>query len=286
MALTLSLALIAVAPDAHAYCRTTTCDPDGPLCEPMEGEPCGEPLFWGRPCVGFALQRDASTQIDYETARQVTYDSIATWMAADCGWGEFPSIRLIDMGPVACNRAEYNRAAGNVNLIVFYDERWPHPSSQQIALTTVTFQVATGEIFDVDIEVNTDDHELSVGETEGYDFQSVMVHELGHFFGLAHSAVEGATMQSEYTPTLRDLEADDMAGICAIYPQNVALPLESDPACNPIPRNGFSPLCAADQVPPTCSAAQGRAPSTPATAASAASALLIAAALLLRRARR
>ena len=208
--------------------------------------------------MGFALERKASSQIDYEQAIGVIYDAFATWTLADCIEGQQPSIRVVDMGPVTCNRAEYNRDAGNVNLIVFHDDKWPHPSPQQIALTTVTFQVSTGEIFDADVEVNTDDHQLTVGGSEGYELSAVMVHELGHFFGLAHSGTEGATMAPDYSPSLNSLTDDDLLGLCTIYPPGVSVPAIDDPRCNPIPRNGFSSLCGASQVPPTCSASEDR----------------------------
>lgn len=273
----------ALASEARAWCRTTTCDPDGPLCEPAEAESCGQPLFWARPCVGFALDRRASELIDYDTALNVIYDAFATWTLSECYEGAVPSIRVVDMGPATCRRAEYNRDAGNVNLIMFHDERWPHPSHQQIALTTVTYQVSSGEIFDVDVEVNTDDHVLTVGGTEGYELSAVMVHELGHYFGLAHSSTEGATMAPDYSATLNSLTPDDLAGMCTIYPPGGALPDINDPRCNPIPRNGFSSECGANQVPPTCSATSCSGDARPAWPIAG---LLLASALRLLRRRR
>ena len=50
----------------------------------------------------------------------------------------------------------------------------------------------------------------------------VMTHEFGHFAGLGHSTVPGATMTPGYTgcsTTQRSLEPDDIAGIESLYPQ-------------------------------------------------------------------
>ena len=60
------------------------------------------------------------------------------------------------MGPVECDRVKYNQDFGNQNVIVFRDDKWDkNDSSNTLALTTVTFNPDTGEIYDADIELNT-----------------------------------------------------------------------------------------------------------------------------------
>ena len=54
----------------------------------------------------------------------------------------------------------------------------------------------------------------------GFDLQTVFAHELGHVLGLAHSEERAATMYATYNPGTTgqgELEADDRAGLCAIY---------------------------------------------------------------------
>jgi len=51
----------------------------------------------------------------------------------------------------------------------------------------------------------------------GIDLVTVAAHEFGHALGLAHSTVSGALMAPFYNGPHRNLEADDIAGIRAIY---------------------------------------------------------------------
>ena len=104
----------------------------------------------------------------------------------------------------------------------------------------------------------------------GFDLQSILTHEAGHFLGLAHSPDAEATMAAQYyegTTTFRSLAADDVAAVCAAYPPK-AIDVET---CNPIPRHGFSELCAADQAYASC--ALGSPPSDRGALAACAAAL-------------
>jgi hypothetical protein len=242
----------------HAYCRTSTCLPNGSVCDPPVETDCGLPVAWFRDCVGVALQRDGTAQMPFEDARTAILNGFAAWMAPVCG-GASPGIATIDMGQVPCRNAEYNKTAGNVNVVVFRDQAWTHPEgANYIALTTVTFGDETGEIYDVDVEINSASFQFTAQPSSvGYDLQAVMTHEAGHFFGLAHSLDPESTMWDSYeegSNSLRTLAADDINAICATYPPR---PVDAS-TCNPIPRHGFAPECAADQPKHGCSATRAR----------------------------
>jgi MYXO-CTERM domain-containing protein len=54
------------------------------------------------------------------------------------------------------------------------------------------------------------------------DVQNTVTHEAGHTLGLAHSSDASATMAASAPAgetAKRTLHADDLAGICAIYPR-------------------------------------------------------------------
>ena len=236
--------------EAQAYCRMTSCpETKGPgqACEPRGEDDCGTPLSWERECVGFSLQRDASSAVPLSKARDVLAKAFNTWVRASCGGAESPSIGVQDIGPADCDEVEYSTDKANANVIVFRDEAWPHDDDSVLALTTVTYSLSSGEIYDADMEVNTADHRFTTDDASpDIDLLSVATHEAGHFLGLAHSPDETSTMFAAYTPgTLgqRSLAPDDVQAICAAYPPGDG----AHGACDPTPRHGFSPLCAADQ---------------------------------------
>lgn len=246
------VAALAAAPPAGAYCRTSTTSSatfDGHVCTPPQGDDSGSPLSWGMPHVTYSIQQDATQSVPFEAMREAAREAFDAWMSADCG-GAPPRIEVTEADPAACSRYEYNQKRGNANVLFFVDQGWDTDPAQ-LALTVVSYDVNTGEIYDADTAFNTDHWDFTTDGSSGagVDLLSVLTHEMGHFLGLAHSPLEEATMRSSYTPPdvvdLRTLSADDRAGICAVYPPG---PIAD--GCDGTPRHGFSPLCAADQAGP------------------------------------
>ena len=252
------------APHAAAYCRASTCA-EGQLCGPPPwDDPACKPLFWKRPCVGMSVHVEGSEEVPFPQAVTLVEQSFRAWEEPVCETvlpGP-PNIHVQNLGPIQCDRVEYNSAAGNANVVVFRDAAWTHPDGpHNIALTTVTFDTRTGEIYDADIEVNTHGFPFTLGdnpEEVQTDLLSVMTHEAAHFLGLAHAEDANATMWPNYTAGSvlpRTLAADDIAAICDAYPPT-GEPIDTD-RCNPIPRHGFSPECGAKQTEGDCSVRRG-----------------------------
>jgi hypothetical protein len=263
------------AADVWAFCRTTTCplppdfSPHHGACTPPDFEsycaslhPAVKPLpvWWRNACVGYDVQKDASRQVPYDVATKLVAAAFAKWTSITCdgaSGSSHVSIDVHDLGPVSCSKVEYNSDQGNQHVIVFRDDRWPYADANNtLGLTTVTFDVDTGEIYDADMEINGT-VELAVTDPvpgDGYDFQSVIAHEAGHFLGMAHSDDQRATMFAAYergTTVKRTLTPDDRSGLCSIYrpgglrgaDPTVDGPVRED-ACDPTPRHGFSSKCA------------------------------------------
>ncbi len=266
-------AALAAAADADAWCRTTTSQ----TFTPTTAKPCddeGLALYWASRCVGYDVQQDASVQVDLATARAVMAEAFAAWSNVDCpadplacaagdrGAGK-PTIEAHDLGPVACACAEYNKLGGNSNTIIFLDHAWvncdgtPKPDADvTLALTTVTYNVQTGEIYDADMEINSNPANAKITTSDTgvvYDLRSIVTHEAGHFLGLAHTQPShtDATMFPRYDQgetSMRVPKQDDVCGICAAYPPTRVA------ACDDQPRRGLSSTCSAD---PPASAASG-----------------------------
>jgi len=253
-------ALTLLSADAAAFCRTTTCDPATAACKEMPQNPgCtddGVPLFWPVQCVGVALQEDASKQVSYSEFDRVARAAFESWNQVDCG-GRPPSIQVQVLGAIPCGEQQFNDRYGNANVLVFRDDTWPYQGqSSVLALTTLTFGVDSGTIYDADLEINAVPSRVTLTTGDNgikIDLQSILTHEAGHLLGLAHSAVKGATMMPIYTPgtvSFRELHPDDGAGLCAAYPPD----RPGLPACDlqgPTPRSqGFCALCGGTDKPP------------------------------------
>ena len=134
-------------------------------------------------------------------------------------------------------------------------------------------------------------HRLAArSRADGYDFESIVTHETGHFLGMAHSPRLARDDVRPLRPG-EHLDArpaeDDVSGICAAYPPDgtrttsIGTPVPDD-ACDPTPRHGFSTQCGQPQT--GCVARESPGSSAPGSAAALAIAGVIACALGRRRA--
>jgi len=239
--------VFALSAHSYGYCLTRTCDPKKEACDIVAGcNVSGNVLFWPNAVVSFDVQQDGSKRqgITYDQLHTVVVNGFQRWVDATCSEGGGPSIKLEDYGKVSCAKPEYNKDQGNQNVITFHDDAWPYANTgaETLALTTVFFNGDTGEIYDANIEINSNQANFALGATQANadrdDLNAVLTHEIGHFLGLSHSNVGDATMYQSYQIGMTSLERDDMDAICASLPPDRVPLTESS-----TPRHGFSTEC-------------------------------------------
>jgi len=223
---------------ALAYCRTTTCKGSGCATDDSGCATSGKKLWWRGRCAGFSLQQNGSVLLPTDEVRGTIDAAFATWSDVDCGGGQRASVTTGPLPDSPCIGNEYDPKGRNVNLVVFRDNGWTFKGTyDNIAKTTVHFDADTGEILDVDMEINSAANWFTLGRKDvEYDLQSVITHEVGHFLGIAHSDRPWAVMYPEYEPgsiSGRTLDQDDIAAVCAAYPP------DRNASCDLTPRGGF-----------------------------------------------
>ncbi len=221
VALWLVLALVLAAPAARAWNQTTT-----------TGDEEGLPLAWNTSCVYWTMveqevdnshfSNPVQPLLSFEDLQTAVRGAFLVWEEVDCSY-----FRFLETPPGHCLDIGYHNDAGNANRVFLRSSGWVDPNSPwrepgQIALTSVFYDTETGEIFDVDIEVNAEYFELTTTlEDPQTDIQNALAHEVGHLLGLDHSEFSDATMYwtaREHELSKRDLSPDDIEGLCAIYP--------------------------------------------------------------------
>jgi hypothetical protein len=230
-----SLAHLFATSDAHAYCRTTTVPPDAGY-DPASVGSCwtqGRPVAWPLGArIGYELDETASTQVDLAQVTMAADQAFTAWNTASCPFGPdggSPNVFGYESGTVDaalvstdCGLIQCGPTVHDTHhVITFRDSSWTsNDPVNTLALTIVTYGVSSGTIFDADIEINSGQHTISTANplpAGAYDLRSILTHEAGHFFGLAHSQNLNAVMYAYYRPESITLTPDDVAGICSIY---------------------------------------------------------------------
>jgi MYXO-CTERM domain-containing protein len=233
-----SVAFAVDAGSAHAFCRTTTSKAPAGWNPAVSG--CwteGLPLAWQADRVPYGVASAASKQVTLAEATRVADLAFSAWNDTQCD-GRAAGIQAYDDGPSSIpDGAEGDALAGWAycaestscaaaahDVIVFDDEAWPYNDPvNTLALTTVTYGVDDGQIFEAYTEVNSAEHSLTTMEpppADGttYDLQAILTHEAGHFLGLAHATETTSIMYAYYTPGAITLTPDDLDALCAVYP--------------------------------------------------------------------
>ncbi|MFC1707650.1 matrixin family metalloprotease [Planctomycetota bacterium] len=182
-------------------------------------------LYWAAQPVSFAIHSSGSDDL-LEDDRDLAAVRMAfeTWQRTGesaLQFSENHAVAVVD---------GVKQARNDGNNVVIFDENNStglfSGASFVVAITPVFFDTASGRILDADIVFNGANHSFTTrpgatGESGKYDIQNIATHEVGHFVGLDHSAVHGATMVPYATPgetRLRSLSSDERAALRTVYP--------------------------------------------------------------------
>ena len=210
------LVLVCLAGEAHGFNRAYT--------------ERGAPLHWIEGCVYYTLAARGSDDVeDFEALADAVHRGFEAWNV------ECSALRYVYGGVSECRSAGFTPGRGQANLVIWLEDTWPYEVElgDALAATSVYYDPDTGQILDADVEFNGVDFEWSVDGIAGRrDVWNTMAHEAGHVLGLDHSDLEEATMYiySEAGDTQkRDLDPDDVDGVCTIYPASADPPPCPDP---------------------------------------------------------
>jgi hypothetical protein len=108
---------------------------------------------------------------------------------------------------------EAHAGRDGVNLVTVSDELFG--SSGMLAFTTTWFDEKTGELLEVDIQIDP------AAAREPAGLQAMVQHEIGHLLGFDHSGVVSSVMYPWVSPEDQaGLDSDDMIAVTALYPGN------------------------------------------------------------------
>ena len=239
MRLMAALAALSVALPAWSYERARV-NGNGPF------------LYWATHGHSFQIDAQGTPDVTDGSAFDAVRKSYATWAAVSCSDLKFPEVAP----PAATDRhVGYVEGGANQNLVLWRTRSCASavPSGDDcrtsggcsnkydcwdgdamaIATTTTTARTSTGEILDADIEMNDAGFAFTTADGPpcpsggpfsgcvAFDVQNTVTHEAGHTMGLAHSGIADATMFRTAPigqTSKRTLHADDIQGICDIYP--------------------------------------------------------------------
>jgi hypothetical protein len=173
------------------------------------------PVYWAGHTLPFVI--DAAGTPDTAGAFDAVRASFHAWEQS-CS-----SLRFRDDG----TRAGLTFGNDGVNAVKWVETGWMGAVGA-LAITTLTYHCSDGSIIDADIALNGENFTFdTAGSATRADVQNTVTHEAGHFVGFAHSADTESTMYASAQPgetKKRDLTADDIDGLCTVYPDGGVTP--------------------------------------------------------------
>ncbi len=221
-----TLALVLSANVAQAYNCTPVTDAEGRPANPAVSQ------VWNQRCLPYFIQR-GNDLFSGDTRRQLLSQSFAVWENNAC-----TDLTFVDLGYTSQAVGFDPRQKDNQNVITAVENAGEigayFTDPNMVAITVTAFSTVSGEIFDADIVVNavnfefadvSDENACGVQSKPPFDLRSILIHEMGHFIGFDHAPELDSTMYFS-APVCeiqkRTLSADDINGLCTVYPTGQA----------------------------------------------------------------
>ena len=180
----------------------------------------GLPIVWKALPVTYIINESGSQNIPNDDS-----ESLAIRLAFET-WEDLPGSKIKFVENKSASAKKIDDWHSLTSHIVFFDEDGDPdllPTGAGIvAITPIRYDSSNGKILDADIILNANEFFFSTTLDPGtFDVFGTVLHEAGHFIGLDHSGIVGATMWPFEVPQefkMRSLAADDIAGAEASYP--------------------------------------------------------------------
>ena len=202
----LAIGMLMLAGSAHAY--NVIHSERGPELHWLGSD---LPIHW-------VLDKNGAPGNAFPAVEAAILASFNTWQNVECTSLRFEYNGVVTANPKKAGSSDPDKV--NTVLWINQDE-WPQDWTDAFAVTVPLYELDSGRIVDADILCNKNFgwSTNALGEANKADIQSILTHEIGHFFGLDHcnSTLADATMywaSIEGEIYKRSLAADDIQGVC------------------------------------------------------------------------
>lgn len=198
--------------------------------------PNGANLHWQSMPVGWYMNETNAGSIKFNEALPAMAAAFDSWQSVECSSLTFEYKGSSNVGTDDVGTTNHD----GKNVMIWVNESdFAQEWQDAFAVTVPVFEQASGKIVDADIlfKASFNWSTSSEGLAGRPDVQSIGAHEVGHLLGLDHPDDPDSTMfptAVEGEIHKRTLAADDIQGICKIYPVEgvTGYPCDSAADCN------------------------------------------------------
>lgn len=204
--------------------------------------------------VKYQLEPNASEDVTDGSDLTAVRAAFNTWQQVACSFLSFEEETFV-------GQTELDDNGNNKIFWVEQESDWPGQQGT-IALTYTFYTLGTERrITDADIIVNGVNYDFSTTQVDlatqppKVDLETIIFHEIGHFFGLDHSQDSNAAMFPSNNKQMQRAPAiDDVHGICALYSNGLPVDGQGQPTGGPVGapcqarEDCASSLCVEDQT--------------------------------------